>query len=150
MKILRTAILATGLAVMSVGAALAAPPVGSGGGYFGSAWFDSNQGMVSGPHPNYQTCNQSLQDGIHYRVTNWGWSVTSITPCSYTPPYSIGQVEYEVQIRADGPGHSGDIATGVLFEASKLREAHRIDDYDSAIRDLVKASHKDQPCDGDK
>ena len=150
MKILRTAILATGLAVMSIGAALAAPPIGSGGGYYGGAWYDSNQGSVVGPYSTYYACNQALQNALDNAVNNFGWTITSLTPCSYRPPYGTVLPGYEVEIWADGAGQSGDVATGVLFEATKLREAHRVDDYDRAIRDFVNANHKDQPCDSGK
>ena len=150
MKVLVTAILATGLAVMSVGTASAAPPVGSGGGYYGSAWYNSNQGSVVGPYSTYYACNQALQNALDNAVNNFGWTVTSIKPCSYRPPYAYAPVEFELQVSAEGAGQSGDVATGLLFEATKLRETHRVDDYDRALRDFVNANHKDQPCDSGK
>ena len=122
MKILCTAILATGLAVMSVGTALATPPIGSGGGYFGGAWFDSGQGITSGPHSNYHSCTVALQNSIDYRVTNWGWAVVTLEPCSHTPPYGYAVAHYELQVWAEDLGQFADIATGLLYEAASLPE----------------------------
>lgn len=150
MKILHTAILATGLAVMSVGTASAISTPGHGDGYYGSAWYNSNQGSVVGPYSTYDACNQALQNGIDNAVNNFGWSVTSITPCSYRRSHAYADVLYELEIQVNDPGESGDVATGLLFEATRLREAHRVDDYDRAVQEFVKANQKGQACDDDK
>lgn len=117
---------------------IAAPPIGSGGGYYGSAWFNSNQGIVVGPYSTWHDCNQALQGGIQYSVTNWGWSVTELNPCSYRPPFGYGIVQHElalaVGIVSTTPDGSLAEADRLLTEVEVLREAHRIDAYEAAVR----------------
>lgn len=150
MTILRTAILATGLAFMSAGTALAVSAPGHGDGYYGSAMFSATQGMVVGPYATYAGCNDALQFGIDYRVTNWGWTVESLTPCSYRRTIAVLSEAYGLHVLADSPDESGDVATGLLSEATRLRDMHRIDDYDRAVGEFIKANQKERPCDSDK
>lgn len=150
MTILRTAILATGLAFMSAGTALAASAPGHADGYYGSAMFNATQGMVVGPYSTYVACNDALQSGIDYRVTNWGWTVVSLTPCTYRRTIAVFNDAWELHVSADGPEESGDVATGLLFEATRLRDMHRIDDYDRAVGEFIKANQKERPCDSGK
>ena len=126
------------LALCFAGSAFAVPPAGSGGGYYGSAWFDSNQGIVvSGA--TWSECNQLLQYNIDYRVNNWGWSVTSMTPCSYQPPYSVvnEHVELAVDIVSDSPQGSLDEATVVLARIAELRRMHDMDRYEATLGKLI-------------
>ena len=116
MKTLHTALVAAGLAIASIGSASAALVAGTGGGYYGSAWYNSNQGSVVGPYSTYYACNQALQAAIDNATNNFGWSVTSVSPCSYTPPFAPMQVEYELAVVDDGSGDTGTIA-GTLWAA---------------------------------
>ncbi len=82
-----------------VGAAMAvcgnASAAQVGGGiydvYAGSAWFDSNQGVVV-TAGTYSSCVQKLNDAISYRTSNWGWSVTSNEGCHKTNYLSFNQL----------------------------------------------------------
>ncbi|HPF74804.1 MAG: hypothetical protein H7A20_05375 [Rhodanobacteraceae bacterium] len=139
MKKLHTAIAAAGLAIMGMGSAFAALTPGSGAGYFGGAWYDSNQGSVVGPYPTYYACNQALQAAINNATNNFGWTVTSVSPCHYNPPFAPVQKHeyYELAVVSDGPGDSGNVAGALLDEASKLRETYRIDAYDKALKAFI-------------
>ena len=125
--------------VSSGGSAFAALTPGSGAGYFGGAWYDSNQGSVVGPYPTYYACNQALQAAINNATNNFGWTVTSVSPCHYNPPFAPVQKHeyYELAVVSDGPGDSGNVAGALLDEASKLRETYRIDAYDKALKAFI-------------
>jgi len=126
------------LALCFAGSTFAVPPAGSGGGYYGTAWFDSNQGIVVSGATWYE-CNQALQSGISYRVSNWGWSVTSMTPCSYQPPFSVANphVEVAVDIVSGDPQGSLDEATVVLARIAELRRLHDMDRYEATLGELI-------------
>ncbi|MCB1560469.1 MAG: hypothetical protein KDI75_05175 [Xanthomonadales bacterium] len=149
MKTLHTALVAAGLAIASIGSASAALVAGTGGGYYGSAWYNSNQGSVVGPYSTYYACNQALQAAIDNATNNFGWSVTSVSPCSYTPPFAPMQVEYELAVVDDGSGDTGTIAGTLLDEVAKLREAYRIDAYDKAVRRLIEITDPNLDPDAD-
>ena len=122
------------------GAAMAVPPAGSGGGYYGSAWFDAGQGIVV-HGATYSECASALQNGISYRVSNWGWTVTELNPCSYRPPFAhVGVLdELKVEIQADGPQGSLDAANAVLAQVARLRRTHEIDSYEAELGKLLSA-----------
>jgi hypothetical protein len=120
------------------GTAVAVPPAGSGGGYYGSAWFDSDQGIVV-TGSTYWECNQALQSGIAYRTSNWGWTVTELTPCQYRPPFSPVAAPFELtaQIVAGTPDGSLDEANAVLAGVANLRRAHDMDRFDASLGKLL-------------
>lgn len=115
--------------------ALAAPVPGSGGGYFGTAWFNVNQGIVVGAYPTWTECNYNFQQALNIRVNDWGWTVTEINPCSYQPPYGTIQVKREHAIALDpsSPEASLEEANRVLSELQALRETFRADEYEKAL-----------------
>jgi len=137
MKKLKSALLTLGLGLAAVGSASAALPSGAGGGYFGSAWYNSNQGSVVGPYATYYDCNVALQAAIDNAVNNFGWQVVSVSPCHYNAPFIYVHEHFELAVAATDPTDSGNVATGLLNEVSKLRESYRIDDYDRAIQKLI-------------
>lgn len=79
-------------ALLSSATASALP---NGGGIYdvwaGSAWFDSGQGIVV-TAGTYSSCMQKLADGISYRTSNWGWSVTTNNGCKKTKYKSFTQL----------------------------------------------------------
>lgn len=85
----KTAVVA---ALLSSTAATALP---TGGGIYdvwaGSAWFDSGQGIVV-TAGTYSSCMQKLANGINYRTSNWGWSVTQNDGCKKTKYKSFTQL----------------------------------------------------------
>jgi hypothetical protein len=127
------------LALATVGSVHAAPVVGSGGGYFGTAEYDNGAGSVVGPYATWIECSIALQNAINNAVNNFGYTLESVSPCSYTPPYSgVMNPGYELEVMADSPASSADVGTVLLDEARRIREAHRADDYDAAIGELVR------------
>ncbi len=115
--------------------ALAAPVPGSGGGYYGTAWFNTNQGIVVGAYPTWAQCNYYFQQALNLRVNDWGWTVTQMSPCSYKPPYGTVRVEREHAIAVDpsSPGASLEDANRILGELQAVREQFRADDYEKAL-----------------
>ncbi|MBD8527894.1 hypothetical protein [Pseudomarimonas arenosa] len=132
--------LTAALSLALAGSALAVPPAGTGGGYYGSAWFDSDQGIVV-HGATYSECAQALQYSINYRVNHWGWTVTELNPCSYRPPFAhVGVLdELKVEIRADSPEGSLDQANAVLGQIARLRRTHAIDAYEADLGKLLTA-----------
>lgn len=129
------AALALGLATSAV----AAPPVGTGGGYYGSAWFDSGQGIIVGAYPTWYECNQQLQSGIQYRVTNWGWTVTELNGCAYRPPFgTVIKFEKELAVRIEAPDAEGSLveAERILRSIERLRARYDIDAYEAELAKL--------------
>jgi hypothetical protein len=115
--------------------AMAAPVPGSGGGYFGTAWFNAGQGIVVGAYPTWTECNYAFQQALNLRVNEWGWTVTEINPCSYQPPFGTVQVQREHAIALDptGPEASLEDANRVLGELKAIRESFRADEYEQAL-----------------
>ncbi len=151
MRIVHTLGLGLGLALASIGAAQAAPVVGSGGGYFGTADYANGAGSVVGPYATWAACNNALQAAINNAVNNFGYTVTSIHPCSYTPPFSgVMHVWFELKVSAGTPRESGDVAGTLLDEVRRLREAHRADAYEATIGGLVRIVDPGEGEDYDK
>lgn len=124
------------LALGCAGTALAAPPVGSGGGYYGSAWFDSGQGIVVGAYPTWYECNQFLQQGIQYRVSNWGWTVTELNGCAYRPPFGMAiEFEKETALSIVAPDPDGSLAEveRILAAIERLRARYNVDAYEAEL-----------------
>lgn len=126
--------LSAALALAFCGAALAVPPAGTGGGYYGSAWFNAGQGIVV-HGATYSECAAALQNGITYRVTNWGWTVTELNPCSYRPPFAHAGVvdQLKVEIEAGSPQGSLDEANAVLGQIARLRRTYAVDSYEAEL-----------------
>lgn len=151
MHVLHTLGLGLGLALASIGSAQAAPVVGSGGGYFGTADYGNGAGSVVGPYTTWAACNAALQAAINNAVNNFGYTVTAIHPCSYTPPFSgVMHVWFELKVPADTPRESGAVAATLLDEVRRLRETHRADAYESMIGGLVRIVDPDEDEDFDK
>lgn len=143
MKILRTAILVTSLAAMSIGTALAMPTVGQGGGYYGGAEFVGPTGMTVGPYPTYMQCDNALQAGLYNHTHNHGEQLESLTPCHYRPPYSVAHDHYyELQVVARDPGESGRVGTLLLDQVKRLREAYHMDDYERDLGEFVEITNR--------
>ena len=97
-------------------------------GYAGSAWFNTGSGItVVGA--TYAECQQKLQDGINYRVSNWGWAVTSITPCRNRAYAEVRDLE----VYAAEPEASVAEAAEYLERDSELRARFQIDAYEKAL-----------------
>lgn len=137
MSKLRKAAFGLGLTLAALGSAHAAPLVGSGGGYFGTADYVNGAGSVVGPYSSWIECNNALQAAIDNAVNNFGYTLVSMNPCSYTPPFSgVMYQHFELAI-SDKYGDSASVAAALLDEVRRIREAHRADAYDAAIGELV-------------
>lgn len=137
MKISIKTLTALGL-LLAATASQAAPVPGTGGGYYGSAWFNSNQGIVVGAYSTWYECNQYLQAAIDYRVSNWGWTVTELNPCGYRPPFGtgVGVVGPDlggITIDSDGPGSSYDEVIRILERVELVRFQFRADEFEAAL-----------------
>ena len=139
------------LTLATAGFAQAAPVVGSGGGYFGTADYSNGAGSVVGPYATWFECNQALQAAINNAVNNFGYTVTSVHACSYTPPFSgVMHTWFELKVPADTPRESGAVAGALLDEVRRIREAHRADAYEAAIGGLVRIVDPGEDEDFDK
>jgi hypothetical protein len=104
----------------------------------GTADYSNGAGSVVGPYANWAECNEALQAAIDNNVNNFGYTLVSLHPCSYTPPFSGGiHVFYEFAVLAHSPRESAETATVLLDEVRKIREVYRSDDYDAAIGELI-------------
>lgn len=124
------------LLILASSLATAALAPGTGGGYFGSAWFTNSQGIVVGPHSTWWECNEAFQTSLDIRVNDWGYTVESISPCSYTPPFSAGHVGYETAYAVDSsdPGTSLGHVEAIINKIALLREQYRITEYENALQ----------------
>ena len=95
-------------------AATAALTPGTGGGYYGSAWYNSGQGSVVGPYPTYQQCQTALQNALNNAVYNFGWSIVSVDYCHYNPPAPM--VMHELS-----PVEGLDYVGGIMHEIEAAR-----------------------------
>lgn len=129
-------LLAALILTVACGMAAAVPPSGSGGGYYGQAWYDSGQGSVVGPYSTWYECNQALQDTIDYNVNMRGWSVTSINPCHYNPPFGTASPLHGLSYAVDSsdPGTSQEDAERIIEKVRTLRETYMIDEYQAELR----------------
>ena len=136
------AILRSFALVALAGLAGSATAVPIGGGttpiYVGSASF-LNNGAIGVSGATYASCSSQLQQGINYRVSNWGWVLTSVQPCHQSqwmgPPYT--------QIAHDGAAISGAQLNAVLRADAELRARYNIDAFEAEDNALFS-----QPSDG--
>lgn len=130
--------LGLGLALAALGSAHAAPVVGSGGGYFGTADYGNGSGSVVGPYATWSECNNALQAAIDNAVDNFGYTLVSMHPCSYTPPFSgVMRQHFELAVDSENEGDTADVAAVLLDQVKRIREAHHADAYDAAVGELV-------------
>lgn len=121
--------------------ALAAPPVGSGGGYYGGADYVGNHGSTVGPYSTYAECHAALQSTLAYATSQHGWTIETVYPCSYTPPYGYAEMEYEWGLVVDGggtPDGSYEEAEAVLADVTRLRGRYVLDRYEAEIGALYR------------
>lgn len=120
----------------------AVPPVGTGGGYYGSAWYGPNQGgSVVGPYGSYAECTAALNAAIANAVNNFHYTVSSVNPCSYRPPFTGVLVGYsELVVDAATPGESMAEAVALLDEITQVRKRYNVDQYEAELRMVAKAS----------
>lgn len=141
MNPIRNTCLALALLAAAVSTADARPPAPWGGGYYGSAWYNSGQGSVVAGASTWAECNQLLQSSINQAVNVWGWTVVTYTPCHYQPPFQYIMAEKEgLEISAGSPGDSAGAVGAITDEIARVRAAHRADDYENAIRDVYRAA----------
>jgi hypothetical protein len=119
----------------------AAPSAGTGGGYYGSAWYDSNQGTVVGPYATYAECNQALNAAVAYKVTQLGWSVVSFQPCYFNPPF--GMVAEELS-GLEGLEHFARVTAELEAAHERLSAVQ----YETAVCDIVDPN-EDEDFDSD-
>jgi hypothetical protein len=148
MNTIRSLCVSLALAAGLAGAAQAAPIPGTGGGYYGSAWYDSNQGTVIAGVATYQECMALLHSSIAHAASAWGWTVVTYNPCRYRPPF--GQMAYEqaevekvgIHIGAGSPGESVEVVRMIGDEILRTRDQYRADDYDNALDAIYTAAGK--------
>lgn len=153
MKRLHSAILTAGLALACIATASAAPTIGSGGGYYGSADFVGPTGMVVGPYPTYAECYAAFQAALHNQVHNHGQVVQSISPCHYRPPFGYAQPYneyYELAVSGNDGASSAENAMELLREVTRIRAAYRVDEFDQALKALILVTDPDEDEDFDR
>jgi hypothetical protein len=122
-------------------AAQAAPTIGSGGGYYGSAEYTNNSGSVVGPYSTYAQCNAALQAAISNAVNNFGYVVESVNYCSYRPPFTGVFIGYtELAVSSTTPRESLAEAFALLEEIAQIRIRYNADQYEADLRAVAKAS----------
>lgn len=109
---------------------LAAPAPGTGGGYYGGAWYSSSQGSVVGPYSSAIECQQALNNAINNAVNNFGWSVVSIQPCHYNPPY--GKVPPQL-----ATAHSAEFATSLNDQVIEAHRRLRVEQFEAMVCEIV-------------
>ena len=122
-------------------AAHAAPVIGTGGDYYGSAEYTNNSGSVVGPYSTYAACNAALQAAISNAVNNFGYVVESVNYCSYRPPFTGVFLGYtELAVGSTTPRESLAEAFALLEEIAKIRIRYNADQYEADLRAVAKAS----------
>src|SRR5688500_15769937 len=112
----------------------AAPPIGSGGGYYGSAEYTNDSGSVVGPYSTYAQCNAALQAAITNAVNNFGYVVESVNYCSYRPPFTGVFVGYsELVVGSTTPRESLAEAFALLEEIALVRARYDADNYEAEL-----------------
>jgi hypothetical protein len=142
MNTVRRFVLGLGLALAGTAAVHAAPPIGSGGGYYGSADSVGPTGSVVGPYATYADCAAALQAAINNQVNNHGEVVESVHPCTYRPPFSgvlhgLVGLDAVISIQSDTPGGSLDEATAVFEEVARIRQQYQSDRFDAEMAALM-------------
>lgn len=127
------AVIAAGLSMTTTTQAARIP--GTGGGYYGSAWFDSNQGAVVAGAATWTECNARLQEYIDHATSVWGWTVVSYTPCHYQEPF--GQMAQEalvgIDLNARTPMESTGVVRAITDEIQRTRSQFRADEYEASM-----------------
>lgn len=123
-------------------AAHAAPPIGTGGGYYGTATYGSGQGgSVVGPYPTYAQCDAALNAAINNAVNNFGYTLTAVHYCFYRPPFTGVFLEYTgLVIQSPDPRESLAEATALLEEIGRVRARYDADQYEADLRMVMKIS----------
>jgi len=122
------------------GTADARPPAPWGGGYYGSAWYDSGQGSVIAGASTWAECNEVLQDAIA-RAISWGWSVVTYTPCHYQAPFLYAPAPHDgIEIGAGSPGESAGIVGAITDEIVRARSQYRADDFEAAMQTIYRSA----------
>lgn len=128
------------LSALALAGAATAAPIGGGTTniYVGSASF-LNNGSIGVQSSTYNGCVTQLQNGINYRVSNWGWVLTSVQPCHLSPwkgaPF--------LSAISDGPSISESQLRNVMKADAELRARYNIDAYETEQARLW-----NQPADG--
>ena len=128
------------IATLALAGVATAAPIGGGTTtlYLGSATF-LNNGAIGVQSTTYNGCVTQLQSGINYRVSNWGWVVTSVQPC-HVGPWKGAPFMDAV---SDGPSISAAQLRSVLKADAELRARYNIDAYEAEQMRLW-----NQPADG--
>lgn len=136
MNMIQKCAIALALAAGVSGVAMAAPIPGTGGGYYGSAWYDSGQGSVIAGATTWAECNNALQASINHAVSAWGWTVVTYNPCKYRPPFGQMLMEQEkvgIEIGGSSPGESIGTVRIITDEIVRVRNQYRADDFEAAM-----------------
>lgn len=142
MNTIRNVCIAIALASGISMTAHAAPVIGTGGGYYGSAWYDSGQGSVVAGASTWAECTSALQMSINHAVNVFGWQVVTYNPCHYRPPFGEMVMQSEktgVAIEAGSAGESGGVVEVLTQDIRRAREQYRADDYENALRTIYQA-----------
>jgi len=122
-------------------AAHAAPVIGTGGGYYGSAWYTNNSGSVVGPYSTWAQCNAALQAALNNAVNNFGYTIATVHQCSYRPPFSGVFLEASgLVMQSTTSRESLTEANALLAEIAKVRARYYADQYEADLRSIIKAS----------
>ena len=122
-------------------AAHAAPPIGTGGGYYGAASYTNNSGSVVGPYATYAECNAALQAAISNNVNNFGYTVDEVDYCFYRPPFTGTFVTYTgLNVQSTTPRESLAESFVLLEEVAQVRTRYSADQYEAELRAVSKAS----------
>ncbi len=147
MKAIRNGLTAIVMLGCVFGSAQAAPVLGLGAGYHGSAQLGNPQGggIGVGPYSSWSDCNTALQTGINYAV-NQNRTILSIVPCHYRSNYTENGFidayphEFVLPVHGHSPDESLQISRMLSDEISRLRTEYRIDDYDAALQAIEKSA----------
>jgi len=119
----------------------AAPPISTGGGYYGAASYTNNSGSVVGPYATYAECNAALQAAISNAVNNFGYVVDEVDYCFYRPPFTGVFVTYTgLDVQSTTPRESLAEAFVLLEEVARIRTRYGADQYEAELRTVSKVS----------
>ena len=131
---------AMALIISAYSTADARPPAPWGGGYYGSAWYNSGQGSVIAGASTWADCNSQLQDAIA-RALSWGWSVVSYVPCHYQAPFLYAPAPDDgVEITAGSADESAGVVRVITDEIVRVRTQYRADEYEASMRTIYQAA----------
>jgi len=140
MNTIRKTCVAMALLIGASATADARPPAPWGGGYYGSAWYNSGQGSVIAGASTWADCNAQLQDAIA-RALSWGWSVVSYVPCHYQAPFLYAPAPDDgVEITAGSADESAGVVRVITDEIVRVRTQYRADEYEASMRTIYQAA----------